>query len=78
MGIRFNAEFSIMKDPWILDGLKNLPKPFVSNQTNYQKAKRFPHVDMDKITIKQAMYVSIKDTENPDDAMAVIPFEFDL
>ena len=54
--------------------------PKIKNETAYEKAERFPHPFMDKITINQNVFIEVQDKKaaNSGSDITIIPLELNL
>ena len=76
---KLTGEVALTKDPVTLGALEGAASNGLLNETDFRKARRSPHVDMDKITINQTMYLQLTDDANePDADLAIVPLYFNL
>lgn len=74
--IKPKGQLKAAKDPVLLGKLNpnKLQSPKISNETNFRKAKRAPHPDLDKISLNQNIMWVLEDKESGAD-LAVMTME---
>ena len=79
---QFDGQFRFTKDPISMGKLDytKFQTPQIKNETSYEKAERFPHPFMDKITINQNVFIEVQDknASGSGSDITIIPVEINL
>lgn len=74
LGLSFEGQISIIKDPITLAAMENLAKPTIKNTTNFKNASHWPFIELDKIEVNPTIYLQLRDDKNmPSGDLTILP-----